>query len=187
MFQFEINRRITLTMSELNVNDTSICEIGEQLANNIGLLIILFVKIFLIIIGVAMTTKIVLFRHKVMVYHKNAKILVFFVHYFALYLLCSNYVIIYIYSLIKFIIFKILIINNDPCLMVEKSVGNVRYDMFDHQRHATISNLFIVDFSCNNCRRTSDSNVCISYLRNLWYSLCCWIGTIGGMYARNSD
>ena len=105
----------------MNNNSSSLCLIGEQLANNTGLLIILGIKIVLSTIGFILIVKLTLFRYKNVAYsHPNLKILLYFIHYFGVYLLCLTNIIPHTYSLIKFILFNNSINNNDPCLMVEK-------------------------------------------------------------------
>lgn len=107
-------------MSSILISNISeLCLIGEQLANNTGLIIILVIKIIWSIAGLIMTTKFAILRYKGFPYHRNLKILIFFVHYVAVYLLCLTNIIPHLYSLIKFITFKLLIMNNNECSTVE--------------------------------------------------------------------
>jgi hypothetical protein len=100
-------------------NISSTCILGEEFANNIGLLIIVIIKVFISIIGFVMTAKVTACRYRLITMHRNLKILLYFVHYFAVYLLCLTIAIPNLYSAIKFIVFKL---SNaaDPCLLVKQ-------------------------------------------------------------------
>jgi hypothetical protein len=107
-------------MNSQQANNSSNCLLAEMLVNNVALWLIIAIKTLVSIGSFIFTAKINFFRYSKVAFHKNIKILVFFVHYFAIYLLCLTNGIPHLYFLIKFIAFKIAI-GNYTCSMDENN------------------------------------------------------------------
>lgn len=99
-----------------------ICLAGDQLATNALLFTILAIKIFVSTIALVLVSTIIIYRYRTIVYHRNFKIVMFFVHYLSVYALCLTNILPYSYSLIKFIIYQISIANDNRCNLVERIV-----------------------------------------------------------------